>query len=227
MSIWLEFVWRVLLLIPVLVGISLAIGPRSISDIRVLDFLFIAIIGAMAAHTMVTLDTLLLGTVIAMIVLTGAYWLLLRYGMANTRFRRVVTPGPALLIRDGTIDALAMRRSNIDLDSLLAMLRGKNVFSLSDIDTAILETSGRLSIVTNADAEKRSHAIVLDGGIDDRELQRAGKTRMWLTDELRRRRLSLANVLLAAYSRKGELYIARKGDQGAGEEARRDEEDGG
>ncbi|MGE5560579.1 MAG: DUF421 domain-containing protein [Chloroflexota bacterium] len=210
MAIWLEFVWRVALIIPVLVAISLIVGTRTVGEIRVLDFLFVAILASMAANAMTSLDTLLLGTIIAMAALTAAYWALLRFGMTSTRFRRLSTAGPTALIRNGTIDADAMRRSHIDLDKLLAMLREKDVFDPAEVESAVLETSGKLSVLTKAQADRQSHAIVIDGTVDDRELGEAGKTRAWLSEELRRRRLNLANVLLAAYSRKGELYIAEK-----------------
>lgn len=92
MLVWLEFVWRAILIVPALVAIALVIGKRSIGELRVLDFLFVAVLAAMAAAALTSLDILFLGTIIAMAVLTGAYWLLLRAAL-TVRGRRLDLAG--------------------------------------------------------------------------------------------------------------------------------------
>lgn len=78
MLVWFEFVWRAILIVPVLVAVALLIGKRSLGELAVLDFLFVAAIAAMAAIALTSLDVLFLGALIGMAVLAGSYWLLLR-----------------------------------------------------------------------------------------------------------------------------------------------------
>lgn len=95
MLVWLEFVWRAILVVPVLVAVALLIGKRSLGDLAVIDFLFVAVIAVMAAVAVTSLDVLFLGALIGMAVLAGSYWLLPRIGL-TVRGRRLGLVGALL-----------------------------------------------------------------------------------------------------------------------------------
>lgn len=214
--LWLEFVWRVLLMVAVLIGAGWVIGPRSISEARLIDSLFITAIAGVAGLTAVNLGILVPGALIVIAVLVGAYYLLNRFGLSKQAVRKLLAWRPLVLIDDGRIDITALRRANIDLDQLLTQLRRAGVFSLDEAETVLLEPTGGLSVLRKGEGDRFSRPVIIDGAIDAAQLKATGRTREWLNAELAKRGIDLKQVFLAVYSRKGELFVAEK-EQPTGE----------
>jgi uncharacterized membrane protein YcaP (DUF421 family) len=214
--LWLEFVWRVLIMAAVLIGAVWVIGPRSISQARLIDSLFITAIAGVAGLTAVNLGILVPGALIVLAVLVGTYYLLNRFALSKQAVRKLLAWRPLVLIDDGRIDIAALRRANIDLDQLLAKLRRAGLFSLDEAETVLLEPTGDLSVLRKGEGGRFSRPVVIDGAIDDAQLKATGRTRDWLNEELAKRGIDLKQVFLAVYSRKGELYVAEK-EQRSGE----------
>lgn len=208
--IWWEFVWRVLILAGFLIAAAWIAGPRSVAQTRLFDFLFVAALASMAGKAAIDLSILLPGALISIAILTVVYWGVNRFALRSRAVRSVLAWRPLTLVNEGRIDVTAMRRASIDLDTLLSQLRQQGIFNIDEVDTVVLEPSGELSVLPHGEGDRMTRPVVIDGAINGRELRSTGRDRDWLTSELARRGMNLKDIFLAAYSRKGELFVAQK-----------------
>jgi len=123
--------------------------------------------------------------------------------------RRILTGNPSILIKNGKIDIAELRYQRFNINDLLEELRLKGYFNLSDIQYAILETSGELSILpktgqSNATKDDLNITItqeslpvplIMDGNINYKNLILLKKDETWLNNILKRNKISDANDL--------------------------------
>lgn len=125
----------------------------------------------------------------------------------------------------------ALRKARLDLDSLNSLLRKKNVFSISDVDYAILETDGSLSVMkkeakqpaaksgvnlkqARTDIFSIPAAVISDGEINDDHLQSLNLNRQWLSRQLKSAGIhSIEDVFYAEVQKDGTLYIDTNNDR--------------
>ncbi len=143
-------------------------------------------------------------------------------------FRRLLCGKPVILISEGTIDQTNLRRARITLDELTEHLREREVLDLSQVQYAILETNGQISVFPYPQYQPASAkdaglqateqclpvTIVSDGRLLEKNLTVAGRDRAWLGHELRSRNCPLQQTYLLTVDRKGAVYFVRKEEKG-------------
>jgi uncharacterized membrane protein YcaP (DUF421 family) len=157
-----------------------------------------------------------------------AIWtLIVEYVSLKSSKARVMLDGePTIVIKKGEImyDKLTSQRLNID--DLTMLLRTNNVFSIKDVEYAILEPNGQLSVLKKPDKEQVTRKdmnlpinnilyipteIIVDGKLVDSNLKEIGQTREWLDEQLKKIGLnSIKEVLYAEMQSDGSLYINKK-----------------
>ena len=130
----------------VLAGLRLA-GKREIGQMTVFDLVVLLLIANAVQNAMVGPDTSLLGGILAAVVL-----LLINAAVARARLRwprlsRWVEGSPTLLVLHGETIPAHMRREGIDLEDLQAALREHGVAEISQVEMAVLEIDGSISVV--------------------------------------------------------------------------------
>ncbi|WP_370511997.1 DUF421 domain-containing protein [Lysinibacillus sp. BW-2-10] len=143
--------------------------------------------------------------------------------------RKVTTGEPIIAIKEGKIMEDALRKTQLDMDSLNSMLRQKDVFSLNDVDYAFFETSGNLSVMKKENKQpvtkgglhipKQSKIyptateVVSDGVINTNNLTRLNLDNEWLEQQLKNAGVnSVSEVFFAEVQPDGSLYIDNKDD---------------
>lgn len=142
--------------------------------------------------------------------------------MRNRVLRKVIAGEPTVVIHNGKILEDNMRKMDYNMDELLMQLRQKNVFDVGDVEFAILEPTGTLSVdlksqtkpVTRKDMqvpaqyEGISVELVMDGQVVHQNLRQVGLDEQWLVDQLRQRGVKrLEEVPLAVLASDGGLYV--------------------
>lgn len=180
-----------------LIGVMIVIrllGHKELAQITPLDFVYALILGSIVEESLYETTT-----PVYHMVLMLAYWGLLiyvmeRFAMKNERFRRLTKGSAQLLISDGIVDRKVLNRHNMDVDEVRELLRMNGVFSLREVKHAIMETSGKLSVVRYASEEPAQRSELLDdyqensmaylfidgGQVEHRALQAAGYDEDWL-----------------------------------------------
>ena len=118
-----------------------------------------------------------------------------------------------------------MLRSRVNIDDLMEELRKEGYFSLSDVDTVILETGGNISVIPSKEAspvtcgdigvdikqQKISYIYIADGKIRKSELLRSGKNHKWLKKEIAKAGISKAeDVFVLSEDGAGNVFVQRK-----------------
>lgn len=144
------------------------------------------------------------------------------FSMKSRLFRKIVEGEPTIIIENGIILKQNMRKLNYDLDELSTQLRTQGVLDISEVQFAIFETTGDLSIikkipdqpVTKNDLNIQDTLLslplelILDGEIITENLQKKNLSRDWLQQEVSNHGIDdMKHVLYAVINSKGELYI--------------------
>ena len=125
---------------------------------------------------------------------------------------RSILDGDLLLLLN-VVKLILKRCCNKDiiLDDLLVQLRSRGIKSIEEVDYAILETSGKLSVFRKKDDKDRSYPlpVIIDGKIQKDALYQIGKDPVWLANALRREDYQLEDVFYGFYQ-KNRLFLIRK-----------------
>jgi len=164
---------------------------------------------------------------------------LMGYVSLKSRVARKLLEGePTIVVQNGKIMEKNMKQIRYNVDDLLTQLREKGVFNISDVEFAVLEPNGQLSVllksqkkpVTREDLqipsqyEGMSSEIIVDGEVVYQNLQQNNLDEAWLINELQKQGIkSPREVLLASLDSQGNLYVDKKKDELAQEVQVKDE----
>ncbi|MDF2633556.1 MAG: hypothetical protein K0R78_430 [Pelosinus sp.] len=141
-------------------------------------------------------------------------------------FRTLIEGSPSILIENGRIIKENMKPLRFDLDELNSLLRAKDVVDISEVQYAILETTGELSIIKKSDFQpltkgdmnihltdpKLPVELIMDGEIIEENLRSQNLTHDWLTEQLKARNIkSASHIMYGVIDSKGQLFISNKG----------------
>ncbi|XJZ26343.1 DUF421 domain-containing protein [Bacillota bacterium Lsc_1132] len=167
-------------------------GKREIGELSILDLVVFIMIAEMAVVAIEDTHDPLLHTVLPMLLLMVIQITLAIISLKSKRFRDFVDGQPTIIINQGKIDEKAMRKQRYNFDDLMSQLREKDIRSIADVEFAILESSGKLSVIEKEkDSSKKEKSgditipLVIDGTINEENLNRIEKTNFWLRKELK------------------------------------------
>jgi uncharacterized membrane protein YcaP (DUF421 family) len=185
---------RTLSLYLLLLVIFRLMGKREIGELSILDLVIFIMMGELAVIAIENPKAPLLHTIVPMILLMIIQITLAIVSLKSKRFRTLVDGKPTIIINRGKIDELAMRKQRYNFDDLMTQLREKNIRSIGDVEFAILESSGSLSVIEKLKNSKQEPQkgditipLIIDGVIEEENLQRISKTNLWLRQELKKR----------------------------------------
>jgi len=138
----------------VLVGLRLA-GKREVGQLTVIDLVVLLLISNAVQNAMLGPDTSLLGGIIAVVVLLTMSVILGQLRLRSQRLRRLVQGSPTLLVLHGETLPEHMRREGLDDDTLQAALREHGIADVKDVEMAVLEIDGSISVVPAGQETRR------------------------------------------------------------------------
>lgn len=217
---------RTLLSFAVLLLMTRLMGKKQISQLTFFDYVTGITIGSMAASlaidTKVPIAQALIGLVgwSALTILIG--YIILK----STRARVVIDGQPTILVKNGKIQEQALVHSRINIDDLHMMLRTQKVFSIADVDYAILEPNGKVSVLKKIDQENVTKKdlqvatppdfympceLISDGKIVERNLQELDLDRDWLLNQVHMAGFKdLKEVFYAELQRDGTVHFDQR-----------------
>lgn len=208
----------------VLFVLTKLMGYRQISEMSFFDYVVGITIGSVAAEMATNIDTQWWRGIIAMAVYALFEILLPWISRKSVSARSFISGKPVVLIKNGQIDKNALKKAHLDINDLLASARGQGYFSLSDIDGAIMETSGKVSFLPTPQMRQLNpkdfnfspmHTglctnLVLDGKIMYSNLKETGIDERKLNKILADRQVRLKDVLLLTLNEAGQTEIYKK-----------------
>ena len=186
------------------------LGKREVGQLGTFDlvvFILIADLVAMAIE-----HKKFIYYVIPIVLLILLEIIVAKLSLKNEKFRNLVDGKPTFIIKDGIINFSNMVNQRYTLDDLLLQLRQKNIKSIEEVDYAILETNGRLSVFKKEfDKSLYPMPIILDGKVQFDSLIAIKKSKRWLLNILLNKNIKI-NDIFYAFCKNKELYIIKKSD---------------
>ena len=181
-------------------------GKREIGELSIIDFIVSLFIAELVAISIENYEETLLLYLITIIILCILQIYTSHISFKNKRLRDLLDGKVSVIIKRGKVNFKEMKRIRYNLDDLLCQLRGNGIKSLAEVDYAILEANGKLSIFKKDEDDNYPLALILNGVIEEDVLIEINKSKNWLLRELERRNILLDNIFYAFYQ-KNELYI--------------------
>ena len=176
-----------------------------------IDFIVSILIAELAAMSIDKYKASIFLSIIPIAFLVILQIVLAKFGLKNSKIRDIFDGKPSIIISRGKINFKEMVEQRYNLDDLLTQLRDKNIRAIEEVDYAILETSGKLSVFKKGKNKSYPLPIILDGKIEEDSLIQIRKDKVWLKEKLLDEHVELENVFYGFY-KENKLYIIKKND---------------
>ena len=201
--------FRTLLFYVIITVVYRFMGKREVGELSIMDLIVSILISELAAISIDKYKSNLLITIIPICVLVLVQIVIAKISLKNPNVREKIEGVPSVIVNRGKINFKEMLKQRYNLDDLLTQLREKGIRSIDEVDYAILETSGKLSVFEKGNNKNYPLPVILDGEIDYETLAQIKKDEQWLDKVLKERNLVLDNVFYAFYKDKN-LFIIEK-----------------
>lgn len=222
----LSIILRTLLFYGLLMVVMRLLGKRQIGQMEPAEFVVTMLLANLATIPIENPQVPITHGFVPIAIVVAGELLIAYLTLRSIKLRKLFCGKPVILIDNGRISEENLRRTRINLDELTMHLREKNVFDLSQVKFAILETNGELSTLLyskDCPASAKDAGIVVketelpitvisDGRLLRENLKAAGKEPRWVEQELRRRNCRRKDVLLLTVDKSNRVYFVRKED---------------
>lgn len=218
-----SFIRTVILLIFIVAAVRI-MGKRQIGQLQPAELVVTILLSEMAATPMQDNDIPMLNTLIAIAVLVGLEIIISTLSLHSVGFRRLIQGNSIILIKNGVLDQKQMKRLRYSIDDLLEELRQKDVFDISEVEYAIAETDGSLSVllksgrlpVTAEDMKIKKPpstlpvAIITDGEVIRSDMCECQFSEKEINKALREVENEISDIFLMTIDKAGNRVIIRK-----------------
>ncbi|MET1174057.1 DUF421 domain-containing protein [Paenibacillus amylolyticus] len=229
-------------------------GKREIGKLSMFDLVVSIMLAEMAAFVIEDIDKPLSHGIAPMLTLIIVQIGMAFIGLKSRRLRLIIDGKPTVLISKGVLHRDEMRKQRYNLDDLLQQLREQNVDSIGEVDFAILETTGKLTVFpkdentsngsssSGSDSEGVSSGkskteknqidgspnikfpnikyeglplpLIMDGKVQDQNLEIIQKTRFWLKNQIQQNGImDFKDVFICSIDHNGKIYVSPKDDK--------------
>ncbi len=214
----------IILYLLIILGIRL-LGKRQIGELEPSELVLSLIIADLAAVPMQDFGIPLLMGIIPILTLMCLSAILSGLTVRSIRFRALLCSRPSIVVKDGKVLPRELNKNRFTVDELMEELRMAGISDLSTVKYAVLETTGRISVLTYAQDRPPTArdmgmkvqegglpiTIISDGRVITRNLRTRNLSEKWLAEELAHRGVKDARqVFLLTVDEKGKVYFVEK-----------------
>ena len=222
----LNFIRSIFLYIIVLVVMRL-MGKREIGQLQPFELAISIMIADLATIPMSDNGIPITNGIIPILGLLVMHLSISTLNLKSIKFREIICGKPSILIYRGKIDEKNLKKERFTINELQERLRGQNIFNLSDVEYAILETSGQITVIPkpnkrnttpedfgiNSEYEGISYDLVVDGKIMIDNLKKLNKDYNWLEQETKKFGIKPEEALIITINGKGDFFYQKKQDK--------------
>jgi uncharacterized membrane protein YcaP (DUF421 family) len=208
--------------------ISLRImGKRQIGELQPSDLVVTLLISQIISIPIQDTDIPLVNTIIPILLLIGFEILTSVFNMKSIKFRSFMHGHPVVIINDGVLNQKLLKELRFTLDDLLESLRQKDIFDISQVQYAIVETNGQLSVLLKADYDTVTREdmnlspspqgyqcpVIIDGKIVEKDFKICNTNNKKIETIISKEKLQIKDILLMTVDSAGNHTIIRKDSQ--------------
>ena len=202
-------------------------GKKEIGQLQPVEFVVVLLLSELASIPMQDMKISVMHSVIPILTLILLELFSSALSMKSRFFRLILDGRPSIIVRHGKIDMKQMKRARYNVDELLSELRLQGINDIRNVEYAILETGGSISVIIAANARPATPGdmnikvknegfpcvVINDGKISDKSLQYAGKDRRQLEKLLQKHGIDdITRVFYAILSTNGDFYYQLRED---------------
>ena len=217
------FVRSIILYVIVLVVMRL-MGKREIGQLQPFELAIAIMIADLASVPMSEVGIPIINGIIPILSLLVMHLIISFINLKSIKMRQLICGKPSILIYRGKINEKVLIKERFTINELQERLRANNINNLADVEYAILETSGQVSIIQKPnnrttipedfnimpEYEGISYDLVVDGKIMNDNLKILNKTYEWLKKEVNKFNIEPEEALLVTVNAKGDIFCQKK-----------------
>ena len=220
------FFRSIILYIIVLVVMRL-MGKREIGQLQPFELAISIMIADLATIPMAEIGIPIFNGIIPILGLLFMHVIISVINLKSMKLREFICGKPQILIYRGKIDEKALKKERFTINELQEKLRGNGVANLGDVEYAILETSGDVTVIQKPDKrttipadfniqpeyEGISYDLVIDGRIMEKNLNSIGKNIVWLKKQVEKCGFKPEEALIVTLDGKGQIFCQKKSNK--------------
>ncbi|MGN0441109.1 MAG: DUF421 domain-containing protein [Acutalibacteraceae bacterium] len=215
---------RTLILYAVIIVAVRLMGKRQIGEMQTSELVVTLLISDIASLPMQNTDQSLLSGFVPILILIICEIVLSVLMMKRARFRRLVCGLPQIIIKNGEIDQAQMKKLRMSTEDLCEQLRQAGCFKLSQVEYAIIETNGKLSILKKPEEESPSCSqlnikpekgnietvVISDGELSKNSIEICGTSEQKIKKILNSEKTKLEDVFIMTVNNSGQYKIIKR-----------------
>ncbi len=221
---YLIITFRIVSVMALILFLTLKTGRRKIAELPIYDFLSVIVIGSVIGADISEPEIPHLPTLFSVLLIVVLQYFVSRLLINNKKIARKITFGPTVIIQNGQFIKSNMERLKYSIENVLMALREKDVFDLNEVEFAVVESSGTISVLKkaqfspltpsdmniNASAKGLSIPLIMDGKVYDGNLEQLNRDRQWLASQLQQAGIhDFSEVFYADINTGGKLYVSK------------------
>ena len=203
---------RTILIYLLLLAVMRLSGKRQIGEIQTSELVTTFLLSDIAAYPLTDPAIPLLNAIVPIFTIIPLEIIFSFLTTKSTRLKKLLDGNPSIIILHGKIRKKEMSRVRLSMEDLLGELRLKNIASVSDVDYAILEQNGQISVFQKTETPL-SHAVVIDGILNEALLKKIGKNKHWLYEVMKEKNIpDLRHIFLLSVTDGGSVTLIRQSE---------------
>lgn len=217
--------FRTLILFLLVIIAMRIMGKRQIGQLQPYELVVLIIVSALAAIPMEDIAIPLFNSIIPIVLLVVFQVATSYAAQRSEKVRSLVCGRPSIVIQNGKIIESKLREMHLNINDLLEQLRICGYHNINDVEFAIFETNGDLSVIPKSQCrplqprdleieteyEGVPHPLIVDGNINFENLGKTDLDLLWLQSEMEKQGVGdLKDILFASLDTEGQLYVQRK-----------------
>lgn len=217
------FIRTLILYILVLLVMRL-MGKREIGQLQPFELAISIMIADLASIPMADVGIPIFNGIIPIVALLVMHLVISNINLRSINVRKIICGKPSILVYRGKIDEKVLKDEKFTINELQERLRGNNVFNVADVEYAILETSGQITVIQKPNKrttipedfnimpeyEGMSYDLIVDGKVMYENLKSLGKDYTWLEKEAKKFKIKPNEALLMTIDGKKEIFCQAK-----------------
>lgn len=199
-------------------------GKREIGQLQPFELAISIMIADLATIPMAETGIPITNGIIPILGLLVMHLIISLINLKSIKAREIICGKPSILIYRGKIQENTLKKERFTINELEERLRGENIFNIGDVEYAILETSGQVSVIQKPNKrntipedfkimpeyEGIAYDLVVDGKIMTENLKKLGKNYKWLVNQLKPYKIAPEEALIVTIDGKGNFFCQAK-----------------
>lgn len=225
--VYFQVTFRVFFIMGLILFLVLITGRRKIGELPVFDFLAIIILGNVVGADIADPEVPQLPTAYAVILIIAIQYFMSYFAIKHRKFGKKVTFSPTVIIQNGQFIKSNMKKLRYSIDNIQMYLREKGIFDINEVEFAIVEDSGNISVLKKSQFQPLtpndmnistkykgvSFPLIMDGILYENNLKKLNLDKPWLLAQLKNSGINkFDEAFYVDINSEGKLYIAKHTD---------------